>query len=279
MPEKPPINFIDNPHAPEIFATDATGFWLNDGCLHITFEAARVDHSTNPGPLNRVVVGRLVMSMAGAQSLAFGLYDFLKRQGSPRRRPMTVRFTDAEWRNSPPEDPVGRRLSEERLGGARRWVEFAIEKTSGGRLGASPPGGKDGASGAQPVLSRGPRMLEAHLQPWQIAPSATVRSPDAGKACSEAGTCKGARPFHHLHARTQPHRIGVCEHDSTRAGQPTDQSTDGRLSEPTSSPGQVAIGMSRRPSNASSAAQVTRIGFVRWIWSRAIPTLRISGEQ
>ena len=81
--EKPPINFIDNPHAPEVFATDATGFWLNDGCMHITFEAARVDHSSNsgPGPLNRVVVGRLVMSVSGAQSLAFGLSAFLKKQG------------------------------------------------------------------------------------------------------------------------------------------------------------------------------------------------------
>lgn len=77
----PPVHFIDNPHAPEVLATEAAGFWLNQGNVHITFESARIDHSTNPGPLNRVVIARLVMPIGGAQNLAAGLYDFLKSRG------------------------------------------------------------------------------------------------------------------------------------------------------------------------------------------------------
>jgi len=75
------IGFIDNPQAPEVFATGVSGFWINGGNIHITFEAARVNHVTSPGPLNRVVIGRLVLPISGAQGLAAGLYDFLKSRG------------------------------------------------------------------------------------------------------------------------------------------------------------------------------------------------------
>jgi hypothetical protein len=39
--------------------------------------APRVDHRTSPGPVNRVVIGRLVLPAQGAMGLATGLYDFL----------------------------------------------------------------------------------------------------------------------------------------------------------------------------------------------------------
>ena len=77
----PPVSFIDNPHAPEVFSTHATGFFLNQGNVHITFESVRVNHVTSPGPVNRVVIARLVMPLASAEGLAMGLYDFLKKQG------------------------------------------------------------------------------------------------------------------------------------------------------------------------------------------------------
>lgn len=79
--QSPPVNFIDNPHAPDVFATDATGFFAFNGSIIITFEAAHVDHRETPGPVNRVVIGRLVMPAPGAHALAVGLFDFLKAQG------------------------------------------------------------------------------------------------------------------------------------------------------------------------------------------------------
>ena len=76
-----PVNFIDNPHAPEVFASAATGFFHHRGNITITFESPRVDHVTTPGPINRVVLGRLVMPEAGAHQLAVDLFAFLKQQG------------------------------------------------------------------------------------------------------------------------------------------------------------------------------------------------------
>lgn len=76
-----PPDFVDNQHAPEVFATAASGFFLLAGNVHITFEAIRIDHSSSPGPAHRVVIGRLVLPITGAQGLAAGLYDFLKTHG------------------------------------------------------------------------------------------------------------------------------------------------------------------------------------------------------
>ena len=59
----PPL--IDNPLAPEFFADEATGFFIHQGNLSITFAAARVDHRSDPGPVSRVVVGRVVPGFDG----------------------------------------------------------------------------------------------------------------------------------------------------------------------------------------------------------------------
>jgi hypothetical protein len=77
----------DDPKAPEIFAVAATGFFNANGVISITLESARADHSKSPGPINRVVVGRLVMPAAGAQALAVGLFDFLEKQGFNFNKP------------------------------------------------------------------------------------------------------------------------------------------------------------------------------------------------
>lgn len=73
---------VDNPHAPELFASGASGFFIFNGNVVITFESARVDHSISPGPVNRVVVGRVVLPIAGAQGLVLGLHDILAQQGA-----------------------------------------------------------------------------------------------------------------------------------------------------------------------------------------------------
>lgn len=81
------IGFTDNPHAPELYASGATGFFVSNGTVTITLESVRADHSQNGGPLSRVVVGRLTMPAAGAQGLAIGLFDFLEKQGFKFERP------------------------------------------------------------------------------------------------------------------------------------------------------------------------------------------------
>lgn len=76
-----PVSYMDNPLAPDVYADEAAGFFIHSGNVKITFTSARVNHVSAPGPVNRVVVGRLVMSVEAAQSLAVGLFDFLKSRG------------------------------------------------------------------------------------------------------------------------------------------------------------------------------------------------------
>jgi len=83
--EFPPL--VDNPFAPEVFADEAAGFFLQNGNLSITFSSVRVNHRSDPGPVSRVVVGRLVLPASGAVGLAVGLYDFLKQVGIDPARP------------------------------------------------------------------------------------------------------------------------------------------------------------------------------------------------
>ena len=81
------IKFTDNPLAPEIYASGATGFFVSNGIITITLEAIRADHGENPGPLSRVAVARLTMPATGAQGLAVGLFNFLEQQGFKFDRP------------------------------------------------------------------------------------------------------------------------------------------------------------------------------------------------
>jgi len=75
------IPFIDNPAAPDVFASEVPGFFVHAGVVRITLASARVNHATNPGKISRVVIGHLVLPIPAAQSLAVGLYNFLKEKG------------------------------------------------------------------------------------------------------------------------------------------------------------------------------------------------------
>ncbi|HEY2048857.1 MAG TPA: hypothetical protein VGH03_05915 [Caulobacteraceae bacterium] len=81
MPDAPKVNFIDNPHAPEVFASNVSGFAHVAGNIVITLESVRIDHSADPGPVNRVVVGRLMLPVNAAQGLVVGLNDYLNKLG------------------------------------------------------------------------------------------------------------------------------------------------------------------------------------------------------
>jgi len=79
MTNQPTPALIDNPLAPDVFADEATGFFLVAGNVRITFSSYRVNHATSPGPVNRVVIGRLVMPLAAAEAFQAGLADFIAR--------------------------------------------------------------------------------------------------------------------------------------------------------------------------------------------------------
>jgi len=86
--EDPQPAYIDNQHAPEVFAEDAVGFLIMNGNVHITVSAPRSNYGVTPPVINRVVIGRLVMPLNGAQGLAVGLYDFLKSRGFDPAQPV-----------------------------------------------------------------------------------------------------------------------------------------------------------------------------------------------
>lgn len=87
-PKPPRLTLTDDPRAAETFADEAIGFFHHGGAVSITFAALRCDHSRSPGTLNSVVVSRMVMPVRGAQSLAAGLFDFLKRRGLHSSEPV-----------------------------------------------------------------------------------------------------------------------------------------------------------------------------------------------
>jgi hypothetical protein len=78
MSNQLPVNFTDNPHAPDIFADAATGIAVVSGLIRVTFESAKVYHGASPG-VNRVVVGRLVMPLSAAEGLLNLLSDYIAK--------------------------------------------------------------------------------------------------------------------------------------------------------------------------------------------------------
>ncbi len=83
----PPIAFLDNPHAPDVYADAATGFAVFFDNIKITLEAGRVNHISSPGPITRVVIGRLVMPLSQAEALARGLLDFINQRRTAQNPP------------------------------------------------------------------------------------------------------------------------------------------------------------------------------------------------
>jgi hypothetical protein len=65
----PTVSFLHNPHSPDVFADAAAGFFNLNGNIRITLESLRVDHIAVPGPMARVVIGRLVMPLPAAEAL------------------------------------------------------------------------------------------------------------------------------------------------------------------------------------------------------------------
>ena len=70
--------FIDDPKAPEVFASFVSGVAFDGPNIRITFSSSRVNHVTTPGPVNNVVNLRLVMSIQSVQNMVGFLNEFLK---------------------------------------------------------------------------------------------------------------------------------------------------------------------------------------------------------
>jgi len=84
-PEKVPTPdvsaLIDNPFAPDLFITGCSGIASIAGTIAVTLENARCDHSRPAPALERVVVGRLALTVPAAQMLVTALNGFLEQQG------------------------------------------------------------------------------------------------------------------------------------------------------------------------------------------------------
>lgn len=74
-------NLIDDPFAPEFFASACCGFSIGQGHVTLTFETARCNHYDASAKMSRVVVGRVVIPAQAAQALVLQLNDALERSG------------------------------------------------------------------------------------------------------------------------------------------------------------------------------------------------------
>jgi hypothetical protein len=85
---RPAIEVLDNLFAPEMFADDALTYSVLNGTVRIVFSASKF-RSPHRDEAVRVVVGRLVLPLEGAERLSIGLYDFLKSRGRDPREVVT----------------------------------------------------------------------------------------------------------------------------------------------------------------------------------------------
>ncbi len=78
---KPVPPLVEDLMAPEFYASDVQSISLVQGMISIAFVSARYDYSETPSVLKKVVVSRIVMPAAGAQSMAVRLFAFLNKNG------------------------------------------------------------------------------------------------------------------------------------------------------------------------------------------------------
>jgi hypothetical protein len=85
------VTFVDNPHAQEIFADAAAGCFAHNGVMRITLINSRVNHSTMPGPINNVVVGRILLPIQMAEAMAKNILQLVETlKAAPTQSPQTM---------------------------------------------------------------------------------------------------------------------------------------------------------------------------------------------
>ena len=75
--ENPPVTFVDDPKAPEVFASFMIGAAFDNPNIRMTFVSTRVNHESSPGPVNNVANLRVVMSIPSAIQMVKFLTSFL----------------------------------------------------------------------------------------------------------------------------------------------------------------------------------------------------------
>ena len=84
------LPLVDNSFAPSLFADASTGLQNLGGVLRITLECAQADHSTDEASGNRVVVGRVLMPLSAAETMAAEILEFiadLRTRSAPQPEP------------------------------------------------------------------------------------------------------------------------------------------------------------------------------------------------
>lgn len=69
--------YIDNPLAPDVFADSVSGMYLIGGLLRITLEGWHSDYATAPHSVNRVCIGRVILSTKVAELMAAEILEIL----------------------------------------------------------------------------------------------------------------------------------------------------------------------------------------------------------
>src|SRR4029077_11857494 len=86
-PAAPTVTFLDNPHAPDVFADGWTGFFTFNGNIKITFESVRVNHVTSPRPGIASSDRTVSDAPGGGRAMAKGLLDFIGQQRTQENPP------------------------------------------------------------------------------------------------------------------------------------------------------------------------------------------------
>jgi hypothetical protein len=81
---------LDDPFAPEVFASGCCGFSIGQGHVTLTFESVRCNHYDQAGEMSRVVVSRVVLPIQAAQALVLELNTSLQRSGYSPTRAVTA---------------------------------------------------------------------------------------------------------------------------------------------------------------------------------------------
>jgi hypothetical protein len=75
------IPAVSNPFAPDVFADEAVAFEIINDTVRITFGTVKMADAVPPSENQLVIVGRVVMTVGGAQRLALGLHSALTQKG------------------------------------------------------------------------------------------------------------------------------------------------------------------------------------------------------
>lgn len=79
------VPVVSSPAVPDVFADEAVSFELVNGTVRISFSSVKMIEPAAPSPVQHVIIGRLILTIPGAQRLALSLFDYLEKSGMDPR--------------------------------------------------------------------------------------------------------------------------------------------------------------------------------------------------